>query len=76
MSKNWTPTKANAFYGASARLTAKCSVITQDRFQVDLSGYSEEAIVIFKSIPSRQYGKFGNHTVNFWMLIICFRSQN
>lgn len=55
MSNHWTPTKPNTFYGLSSRITAKCSIIAEDRFQVDLSGYSEEAIEIFKTIPSRSY---------------------
>lgn len=49
--------KPNTFYGVSSLITVKASLISQERFQVDLSGYSEEAIGIFKTIPSRSYGK-------------------
>lgn len=53
MAKQWTP---NKFYGSVTRITAKCSLISQERLQVDLSGYCEEAIGIFKTIPTRSYG--------------------
>ncbi|KAJ8966600.1 hypothetical protein NQ314_003430 [Rhamnusium bicolor] len=44
----------NKFYGKE-KLSGKCVLLSQDRFCVKLNGFSEEAIVIFKTIPSRSY---------------------
>lgn len=57
MSKSWKPTTPNKFYGNPSLITVKCSLISPERFQVDLSGFSEDAIAIFKTIPSRSYSK-------------------
>lgn len=53
MSNIW---QTNSFYGKPQVIKAKCSLISEDRFQVDLSSYSEEAIGFFKTVPSRSYG--------------------
>lgn len=46
------------FYGQNQKQTAKCGLISQDRFAVELSNFNDEAIQIFKTVPSRSYGKF------------------
>lgn len=38
-------------------ITCTCSLITDERFVVESSGYSEKLINELKSIPSRVYGK-------------------
>lgn len=43
------------FYGKST-ITGTCSLISQDRFAVELSGFNTNAIELFKSIPTRSYG--------------------
>lgn len=43
-------------------VTCTCSMISQTRFQVATSGYSEKLIDIFKSIPTRAFSKL------FWWL--------
>lgn len=39
-------------------VTCTCSLISDDRFVVESSGYSEKLINQFKSIPSKVYGKY------------------
>lgn len=50
--------KPNSFYGGNTTITLKCSLISHDRFQAEMSGFSNEAIGVFKTIPSRSYGKY------------------
>lgn len=45
------------FYGQNKKQTAKCGLISQDRFCVELSNFNDGAIQIFKTISSRCYGK-------------------
>lgn len=45
------------FYGNNKAITGSCSLISEDRFVVELSGYSQEAIEIFKAIPTRSYSE-------------------
>ncbi|KAG5898702.1 hypothetical protein JTB14_030652 [Gonioctena quinquepunctata] len=47
--------KPNVYVQKSSTITGKCVLISEDRFNVELSAFSQEAIEIFKSIPSRYY---------------------
>lgn len=38
-------------------ITCTCEVIEPNRFQVVMSGYNENLIKVFKTIPSRKYGE-------------------
>uniref|UniRef100_A0A8D8JPF5 SWI/SNF-related matrix-associated actin-dependent regulator of chromatin subfamily A-like protein 1 n=1 Tax=Culex pipiens TaxID=7175 RepID=A0A8D8JPF5_CULPI len=38
-------------------VTCSCSMVTETRFTVVPSGFNEKLIEVFKSIPSKQYGK-------------------
>uniref|UniRef100_A0A8D8JS52 SWI/SNF-related matrix-associated actin-dependent regulator of chromatin subfamily A-like protein 1 n=1 Tax=Culex pipiens TaxID=7175 RepID=A0A8D8JS52_CULPI len=38
-------------------VTCSCSMVTETRFTVQPSGFNEKLIEVFKSIPSKQYGK-------------------
>ncbi|XP_967843.2 SWI/SNF-related matrix-associated actin-dependent regulator of chromatin subfamily A-like protein 1 [Tribolium castaneum] len=50
-----------SFYGKDAVVTGKTSLIKEDRFVVELSGFSTPAIEIFKTMPTRNYnGKTRN----------------
>lgn len=46
---------AQKFFGKT--VTGTMTVISDSRFEVNLDGYSEKAIDIFRNIPSRNYGK-------------------
>ncbi|CAH1183107.1 unnamed protein product [Phaedon cochleariae] len=57
--------KANQFYGSNPeKLIAKCSLISEERFVVEINGFCKEAIDIFKNIPSRAYDP-KTHNWNF-----------
>lgn len=50
----------STFYGQQKTVTGKCVLISQDKFCVQLQGFSEEAVNIFKTIPSRSYGNLSH----------------
>lgn len=45
---------ANIFVTA---VTCSCSVVSETRFEVKISGFHEQLINVFKTIPSRNYGE-------------------
>ncbi|KAJ8915171.1 hypothetical protein NQ315_000423 [Exocentrus adspersus] len=48
----------HSFYGqaqAQQRLAAKCSLISENRFCVEMSSFSNEAVRVFQTIPTRSY---------------------
>ncbi|RZB39001.1 SWI/SNF-related matrix-associated actin-dependent regulator of chromatin subfamily A-like protein 1 [Asbolus verrucosus] len=49
------PAAVAQFYGKDKVVTGKCSLITEERFVVELSGFSSQAIDLFKTIPTRNY---------------------
>ncbi|CAG9862890.1 unnamed protein product [Phyllotreta striolata] len=54
------------FYGASGNNSVKCSLISLERFQVELSGFDDGLINILKTIPSRYY----NPQTRIWSFLI------
>lgn len=52
------PSTTQQFYGNTKTITGTCSLVSDDRFAVDLSGYSAQAIAAFKTIPTRFYSKY------------------
>ncbi|XP_018561828.1 SWI/SNF-related matrix-associated actin-dependent regulator of chromatin subfamily A-like protein 1 [Anoplophora glabripennis] len=64
------------FYGQ--KQTAKCALTSQDRFCVELTGFSNEALQIFKTIPSRSYDpktrNWSFHIKDYEMLISKLRT--
>lgn len=46
----------------STVVTCSCSLITPRRFQVVTSGFFAKLIDVFKTIPSRAYSTFADHT--------------
>lgn len=54
---NAKPSTAQQFYGNTKTITGSCYLISDERFAVDLAGYSAQAIAIFKTIPTRFYSK-------------------
>lgn len=48
-------------------VTGKCSLLTETRFVVELSGFNEAAISVFKTIPSRNYGKLFGMFLNIYV---------
>jgi SWI/SNF-related matrix-associated actin-dependent regulator 1 of chromatin subfamily A len=49
------PKEALQFYGKDKVVTGRCSLITEERFVVELSGFSTPALDVFKAIPTRNY---------------------
>lgn len=45
------------FYGNKTVITGECYLTCEDRFAVELSGYSNVAIDVFKTIPSKNYSE-------------------
>lgn len=56
-SKKSTNNNVSQMSSAFTRVTCTCSMISSKRFQVIQSGYHAKLIDIFKSIPTRSYGK-------------------
>lgn len=68
-----TPTK-NGTTGQVApvfmrTVTCSCAMITENRFVVQASAFNEKLIEVFKSIPSKQYGKVFHCTIFLHHLI-------
>jgi hypothetical protein len=51
------PKEALQFYGKDKVVTGRCSLITEERFVVELSGFSTPALDVFKAIPTRNYSE-------------------
>ncbi|KAK4874248.1 hypothetical protein RN001_013608 [Aquatica leii] len=49
------PKQVLQFYGKNAVVTGTCMLTSENRFVVDLSGYSHLAVEIFKTLKSRSY---------------------
>lgn len=55
---NDKPQPSTSFYGQNKVISGVCSLISEDRFKVELSAFSQPAIDIFKTMPTRIYSKF------------------
>lgn len=51
------PSTTQQFYGNTKTITGTCYLVSEERFAVDLSGYSAQAITVFKTIPTRFYSE-------------------
>lgn len=51
------PQQTLQFYGKDKVITGKFLLVSEERFVVELSGFSTSAIEIFKSVATRNYGK-------------------
>lgn len=45
------------FYGKDAVVRVVCTLISEERFSAEMSSFSTPCIEIFKTIPSKKYGK-------------------
>lgn len=54
------PLNTNKFYGNSKTdvVTGNCVMFQKNRFAVELAKYSSALVEVFKTIPSKAYGKF------------------
>lgn len=51
------PLETQNFYNKKLRITAKCFMITNDRFTMELTSYFLPVIECLKTVSSRSYGK-------------------
>ncbi|KAK9883170.1 hypothetical protein WA026_001369 [Henosepilachna vigintioctopunctata] len=60
---NKTPAQ---FYGKEQKITAKCVLLNEVKFGIELSAFSTPAVEVFKTIPSRNY----NTTTKQWDFLV------
>lgn len=65
------PANPGQFYGKQNVVTGTCSLISDERFVVELSGFSQQAIEVFKTIPSRSYSKY----FIIFICLTCWRNK-
>lgn len=53
----FNPIEPRRFFNPMLSVTGKCYMISDDRFALELSAFVPEIIDIFKTVPSRIYGK-------------------
>ncbi|KAF5287505.1 hypothetical protein FQA39_LY04133 [Lamprigera yunnana] len=67
------PVQVQSFYGKNNVVTANCTLISENTFLVEVSGYSQPVIDIFKTIKSKAFDretKFWNFHLNDYDLLI------
>lgn len=64
--KPYDKAKQTSPFGKNNIVTGTCALISEDRFTVELSGYSAPAIEVFKTIPSKIYSKLNMQTYVYY----------
>lgn len=54
----FNPIEPRNFFNQTLSVTGKCYMISNDRFALETSSFVPEIIEIFKTVPSRIYGKY------------------
>ncbi|XP_076382989.1 SWI/SNF-related matrix-associated actin-dependent regulator of chromatin subfamily A-like protein 1 isoform X3 [Megalopta genalis] len=53
--ERFSPIGTKSFFGQTTRVTAKCHIISDDRFTLEMSSYMPVLIEACKTVPSRSY---------------------